>query len=661
MTHYPASSWRPIRPSNFPKSDPLNSSSDMDPTAPPPPPSATTATAATNHFHSADSNTDTWSEHSSVYQSNYGSSSSAPAPPAIKLRLMCSYGGHIIPRPHDKSLCYVGGETHMVAVDRHTTLSDLTNRLSKTILRSSSTSPATSPALGFTLKYQLPSEDLDSLISVTTDEDLENMIEEYERLNSLSKSSRLRLFIFPAKPESVTSIGSFLENSVKSEDWFMNALNGTTSGFSDTSSVNNLLGLDDEIAAPEKKEVVVNSNQKVFLGSNLKGNGNNGGNNLGQDVHSIPDSPMMETTSSFGSASSTPSQANVPAVGANVGDDVPKVGGIEERFSEMCMMHRHNDAVPVAVSGSPVAIAEQSDPFLMYNERSEQGLQMAYQKQQQQQQQFQQKQSGVSGLSDMSYQEAVVQLQSSTTTAIHTNRRSTAAVPPPPPASFRVVPVASYYPMYQPPAMDQQNFVYYMPTGQQQQQQQPPQGYNFPLQQQQQPPQGYNFPLQQQHADSSPRAQPPPSTATRTVQAAPKTELPVGVYRTTNSGGPQLVQVASGHQHQPQYVGFHHPSQSVAAAGGGSGGGGNFGYEFADSMQQGQRMYYATQPMQPQSAAQYQTQPMQPQSAAQYQTQPMQPQSAAQYQTQPIQPQSAAQYQPASPVEGSSQQSSNNR
>ncbi|KAK7255410.1 hypothetical protein RIF29_28819 [Crotalaria pallida] len=53
-------------------------------------------------------------------------------PPAstIKLRLMCSYGGHIVPRPHDKSLYYVGGDTRIVVVDRTTSLADLSTRLS---------------------------------------------------------------------------------------------------------------------------------------------------------------------------------------------------------------------------------------------------------------------------------------------------------------------------------------------------------------------------------------------------------------------------------------------------------------------------------------------------------------------------------------------------
>ncbi|BFG41323.1 hypothetical protein CerSpe_275970 [Prunus speciosa] len=28
-----------------------------------------------------------------------------------KVKFMCSYGGKILPRPHDNQLCYVGGET----------------------------------------------------------------------------------------------------------------------------------------------------------------------------------------------------------------------------------------------------------------------------------------------------------------------------------------------------------------------------------------------------------------------------------------------------------------------------------------------------------------------------------------------------------------------
>ncbi|CAA7402143.1 unnamed protein product [Spirodela intermedia] len=182
--------------------------------------------------------------------------SAAPAAAASKLRLMCSFGGHIVPRPHDKALCYLGGETRIVVVDRHATLADLHGRLSRSLL-------AGRP---FSLKYQLPSEDLDSLISVTADDDLDNMIEEYDRIAASAgagKPSRLRLFLFPAKPASVPagdastdSISSLLDDS-KSETWFVDALNGAMLGrnlssgdSAASSSVNCLLGLDDSHPSP---------------------------------------------------------------------------------------------------------------------------------------------------------------------------------------------------------------------------------------------------------------------------------------------------------------------------------------------------------------------------------------------------------------------------
>ncbi|OMO49495.1 Phox/Bem1p [Corchorus olitorius] len=145
-----------------------------------------------------------------------------PAVPGARLRLMCSFGGHIMPRPHDKSLCYVGGETRLVAVDRHCSLSAFCNRLSRALLN----------GRPFSLKYQLPNEDLDSLVSVATDEDLENMIDEYDRLTASSTSSlsscRIRLFLFFNRPDTAASMGPLL-NDMKSETW-MEVLNCRSRG-----------------------------------------------------------------------------------------------------------------------------------------------------------------------------------------------------------------------------------------------------------------------------------------------------------------------------------------------------------------------------------------------------------------------------------------------
>lgn len=165
---------------------------------------------------------------------------------AQRVRFMCSFGGKILPRPHDNQLRYVGGDTRMVAVSRTTTFSSLLNKVSKLC-----------SVDDVTVKYQLPNEDLDALITVASDEDVENMMEEWERLShqqqlqnqpnsSLSsfKTPRLRLFLFPnnspdnnnttntnnnsLKSEDSRSVdlASLLDGSTKRETWFLDALNG---------------------------------------------------------------------------------------------------------------------------------------------------------------------------------------------------------------------------------------------------------------------------------------------------------------------------------------------------------------------------------------------------------------------------------------------------
>ncbi|GKE42189.1 PB1 domain-containing protein, partial [Tanacetum coccineum] len=106
-----------------------------------------------------------------------------------KVKLMCSYGGKILPRPHDHLLTYIGGDTKILTVDRTVTFHFFFHKLQ---LISSNHTPA------FCFKYQLPGEDLDALISVTNDEDLEHMMAEYDRIYKASvKPVRLRLFLFP--------------------------------------------------------------------------------------------------------------------------------------------------------------------------------------------------------------------------------------------------------------------------------------------------------------------------------------------------------------------------------------------------------------------------------------------------------------------------------
>ncbi|KAL6010807.1 hypothetical protein ACLOJK_001249 [Asimina triloba] len=319
-------------------------------------------------------NTDSWDD---------PSISSFSSGPSAKLRLMCSYGGHIVPRPHDKSLCYLGGDTRIVVIDRSTlSLSSLSSKLSSTLLEGRS----------FALKYQLPNEDLDSLISVTTEEDLENMIDEYDRTMAAASShkpSRLRLFLFPSKPESASSIGSLLDDS-KSETWFVEALNGAgilprglSAVSADSADVNCLLGLDD---------------------SGVNGVGGGAGAGSDQKNHN-PDSPMLETaSSSFGSTSSAHFLSNLPPIRVHVDDgnvrqQDPKMG-IEEQFNQMnvggaAAVSAATTAVPAATTTISPSNENQNRVF-SDDERVEQGVPASNRKPPQPPQQQQQHQQQLS-------------------------------------------------------------------------------------------------------------------------------------------------------------------------------------------------------------------------------------------------------------------------
>ncbi|KAJ8548263.1 hypothetical protein K7X08_030732 [Anisodus acutangulus] len=529
-----------------------------------------------NYANSTDSsprsrNTDSWDE---------------PPPHAGggKLRLMCSYGGHIIPRPHDKTLCYVGGDTRIFVADRNTSLTELSSRLSKTLLAGKS----------FCLKYQLQNEDLDSLISVTSDEDLENMIDEYDRIitsSSSNKISRFRLFLFPSNE--IPPIGLIRDSSSTiSEDCFVNVLNGgnnssssTNKVYSESSSVNCLLGLD-------HNDLVTNVVRDAQL-----------------EVKNV------ETTSSFGSGSSMPLMASLPPIKVHVEENNnQKGGGIEEQFSQMNVGVMGLSSPPANVV-SGVVVVEQTVK-------------------QQQLQQPQQLQSKLAIPSDMSspnsvssegscrqrhyfYQEPVVHFQSgsgriSGSSAdlnmsdsigraqvkqvqdgcgyalpvqydhqhsqmlqpqqyVHAGQQYIQHTPSGP------VAMASYYPMYpsqhqthpQHPGLEHQYPVYFIPA---------------------RPGQGYSLPLQQTNYTEPAQTVPPTRSQTPPTLVSP-------------AAAPQLVQINPG-PHQPQYVNYsqiHHPSQSVSPT---SAATANYAYDFADPTQA--KIYYS-QPLAPQLAAQYQT------------------------------------------------------
>nr|KYP66290.1 hypothetical protein KK1_012578 [Cajanus cajan] len=115
----------------------------------------------------------------------FGPAQPASKPPNSTIKLLCSYGGRILPRYPDGKLRYLGGHTRVLAVHRSILFSELLLKLEELC-----------GASVRHLRCQLPSEDLDALVSITSDEDLANLIEEYDRVSSV----KIRAFLSPPSP-----------------------------------------------------------------------------------------------------------------------------------------------------------------------------------------------------------------------------------------------------------------------------------------------------------------------------------------------------------------------------------------------------------------------------------------------------------------------------
>ncbi|OIT22826.1 PREDICTED: uncharacterized protein LOC109217063 [Nicotiana attenuata] len=135
---------------------------------------------------------------------------------STKLKFLCSFGGRIIPRPSDGKLRYVGGDTHLVRVSKDISWEELRQKM-LTIFNNC-----------HTVKYQLPGEDLDALVSVSCDEDLQNMIEECNVLEG-DGSQKFRIFLFSNSDLEDSLVG--LENiEGDSEMQYVIAVNGMDFG-----------------------------------------------------------------------------------------------------------------------------------------------------------------------------------------------------------------------------------------------------------------------------------------------------------------------------------------------------------------------------------------------------------------------------------------------
>ncbi|CAN4100528.1 unnamed protein product [Withania somnifera] len=113
------------------------------------------------------------------------------------VKFLYSYGGRIFPRRSDGTLRYVGGFTRVLSVDRSSSLSELMVKFGE-LCRSS-----------VTLRCKLPTEDLDVLVSITCDQDLANVMEEYDRVSTLTNQEmKIRAILSPMNLPKKISLSS---------------------------------------------------------------------------------------------------------------------------------------------------------------------------------------------------------------------------------------------------------------------------------------------------------------------------------------------------------------------------------------------------------------------------------------------------------------------
>ncbi|TVU45623.1 hypothetical protein EJB05_05114, partial [Eragrostis curvula] len=102
-----------------------------------------------------------------------------------RMEITCSHGGRFLPCSPDGAFRYVGGETRVLAVLRSATFPDLTARLSE----------MAGGAEVRAIRHRLADEGLeDEIVSVTCDDELAYMRDEYDRLRAARPAARFRVF-----------------------------------------------------------------------------------------------------------------------------------------------------------------------------------------------------------------------------------------------------------------------------------------------------------------------------------------------------------------------------------------------------------------------------------------------------------------------------------
>ncbi|XP_061953750.1 uncharacterized protein LOC133676157 [Populus nigra] len=144
-------------------------------------------------------------------------SSGASDSSSSKVKFLCSFGGTILPRPSDGKLRYVGGETRIIRISKNISWQEL---MQKTLAIYNEP---------HTIKYQLPGEDLDALVSVSCDEDLQNMMEECN-VSEDGGSKKPRMFLFSSNDLEDSQFGLGSGEGENSEIQYVVAVNGMDLG-----------------------------------------------------------------------------------------------------------------------------------------------------------------------------------------------------------------------------------------------------------------------------------------------------------------------------------------------------------------------------------------------------------------------------------------------
>ncbi|KAF2317684.1 hypothetical protein GH714_039567 [Hevea brasiliensis] len=148
---------------------------------------------------------------------------------STKTKVLCSFGGTILPRPSDGKFRYVGGETRIIRISKENSWEELKQKTLAIYDQA------------HVIKYQLPGEDLDALVSVSCDEDLHNMMEEWNEVEGRQESQKLRMFLFSMSDleDAQFNLGS-LEGDYEIQ--YVVAVNGMDLGSRKNSIVHGLAG-----------------------------------------------------------------------------------------------------------------------------------------------------------------------------------------------------------------------------------------------------------------------------------------------------------------------------------------------------------------------------------------------------------------------------------